>query len=827
MKRNSRWLAMILLVGGLVGSVEAQKKPAKTTVQKTPASGTPSKQPADAAADEKKVRDIVAFLEYMLNTLGSSGTPTRDKEVLITESYAKIFRDSKVQIEDDLDEERVVITNKDIVAYLKDVNFFFSNVRFEFTIENIHTSTLPNGDLFYKVTTRRNLKGTTISGKPINNTVPRYIEINFNPKEQDLKIVSLYTNGVDEKRSLTGWWKELTLEWQAIFRQKLNLKDSVRLNDIKAITAIESLDLSGNKFIRNIAPIGLLTNLKSLNLSGTNVVDLAPVRDLTELKELNLSHTKITNLNPLRYSNKLEVVMLHDTDVSDITIVEKMPALIFLDLSESPVSDISALADLTHLTKLNLGGTRISSLQSLERLVELTDLNLVRTATQDVTPLKSLKNLRALNLDSTQVKDLSALSGMESLSILQINFTSVSNLSPLQGLQHLEKIYCDQTPIKREAADAFMATNPTVLVIFDSNDLKSWWETLTPGWQTILSQAASIKKNPSKDELALVPLLDSINLQGQTNLRDLEPLRKLPRLRVIKINKTEITSLQPLVHHKEITYLDIGETGVRDITVISQFKKLSLLKADGAPIENLEVMTMPSLKIVYANRTPVNDETAREFLKKNQKCLLVYKTDRLTRWWETLGTEWKEILRKQMEPQGQVTPEALHVLIERNSMIIQDAAITNLAGLQEFIALRELTVSGTAMSLIAPVRYLSSLKVLRVTNSPIREIDSLALLSELEELDISNTPLFDIFPVWKLKNLKTLNCSGTQIKRLDMLEKLEHLEYLDCSNTNVTKLDALDYLPLKTLKCYNTKVSQRAIQNFQGAHPKCNVMYYR
>lgn len=40
------------------------------------------------------------FLESMLTSLGNSSTPIRDKEVLITESYAKIFRDSKVQVED-------------------------------------------------------------------------------------------------------------------------------------------------------------------------------------------------------------------------------------------------------------------------------------------------------------------------------------------------------------------------------------------------------------------------------------------------------------------------------------------------------------------------------------------------------------------------------------------------------------------------------------------------------------------------------------------------------------------------------------------------------
>ena len=229
-------------------SVDAQtkKKPVKKTVQKTlpQKKKVPQKKPVaktvppvtsvvrnvNAAEDEKRVRDIIAFLQYLLNTLGSSSTSTRDKEVLVKESYSKIFRDDKVQIEDDLDEERVVITNKGIVAYLKDVDFFFKDVKFEFTIEDIKSSTLKSGELFYKVSTRRVLSGTTTDGKLITNTLPRYIEVNYQPDVQDLKIVSIYTNEFNEKEALTNWWNDLSLEWQTILRKKLpsnNTADSL------------------------------------------------------------------------------------------------------------------------------------------------------------------------------------------------------------------------------------------------------------------------------------------------------------------------------------------------------------------------------------------------------------------------------------------------------------------------------------------------------------------------------------------------------------------------------------------------------------------------
>ena len=85
-----------------------------------------------------KVEDQVQFLEFLLNTVGNSQTSARDKDVIIRESYLKIFRDGKVQVEDDLLLDRKVVTNKDVTAYFKDIEFFYKNVEFKFKIREIN-----------------------------------------------------------------------------------------------------------------------------------------------------------------------------------------------------------------------------------------------------------------------------------------------------------------------------------------------------------------------------------------------------------------------------------------------------------------------------------------------------------------------------------------------------------------------------------------------------------------------------------------------------------------------------------------------------------------
>lgn len=845
MKRTKTWLLLFLFLVSF-HLAEAQKSKAKTqkpvkkttTTQKAPEKkpATTTKAPApktataiDNSKDNEKIKDIVSFLQFVLNTLGSATTSSRDKDVLITQSYSKIFRDDKVQVEDDLDEKRETITNKDIVAYLKDVDFFFEQVKFDFAIENIESSTLPNGNLFYKVTTRRTLEGTSSEGVAVKNVQPRFIEINFNPDDQDLKIVSIYTKEFNEKEALTNWWNELSYEWRSIFKKKSNLQqDSLSLTEIKKVTSIESLDLTGNKYIQNIEPLGQLSELKTLSLAETNISDLTPIRNLTALVELDLSKTKIEDLTPLKYATNLKKLNVSNTLVSDVAVVEKMTQLEDLNISNTKVFDFNVLSYLTNLISLNATNTQLAYLSPVEKLTLLKSLDISKTLVQDLTPTKQLTALETLSFDSTRINSVAPLASLQSLKVIEADYTRINTLEPLKDLKNLEKVYCDHTEITREKADAFRLQNPRALIIYDSKDLQSWWNGLPASWQTVLKATAKVNATPTKEELALVTNLDSINLTRNPGIADLEPLRKLLKLKVVRVGGTPVKDLSPLENHRDIILLDISDTPLSDIFLVRQFSRLAEFRADNTKVESLDALFgLKELKKVYVDHTSIHDITAGEFLEKNPKCLLVYKTHHLRRWWSELSPGWKEAFRLKMGADTASTRENFHRLVELETLEIQDASINSLNALNEFVRLKKLNVSGTGVNVFPALENLKTLASLRVANSPLQGIDYIGQLNALTELDISNTPVDELKPLGNLDNLKVFNCAGTQIKKLDPLERLDGLQTLDCSNTKVGSLDPLESLPLKTLKVYNTKVSSRAIEKFKERKPDCNVVYYR
>jgi hypothetical protein len=400
--------------------------PSKAWSQKENVSGT------DLTSVEnyrEQIRRLMGFLEFSLNTLGSPETTTREKEVIINESYLKAFLNEKVQVEDDLDENREILTYKDVQAYLKDVDFFFKEAAFKIDVQDIQALTNEQGMPYFKVTANRNLQAVTVDDQPVNNNKTRYIEINLDENEEVLKIASIYTTRLNEAQEMMTWWNGMPGAWKDFLGSEYTVLDSVTLNQIdflndstfllihevteileagkyiyigndslyiiendtiskeaydtipagknnslrilKEITKRENLDISGNLFITDLYPVDQMSNLKSLNLSGTLITDLFTARNLNRLTSLNISGTGIIDLGPIQYNSRIRELYLDSTSVRSL-------------------SPIQGFHD---LEILHMNYTLVDSLQPIRSIDSLKDLRLEYTPVSDLTPLMDLINL--------------------------------------------------------------------------------------------------------------------------------------------------------------------------------------------------------------------------------------------------------------------------------------------------------------------------------------------------------------------------------------------------------------------------------------------------
>ena len=162
-----------------------------------------------------------------------------------------------------------------------------------------------------------------------------------------------------------------------------------------------------------------LTNLKSLDLTGTTVDDagLENIEGLTQLESLNLSLTPLTSAG-----------MKHLKGLSSLR----------LELTRTKVDDsgLESLSDLAHLQSLNLWGTRVTG-TGLIHLKNLAELRTLSITAYKLDHLKGLTHLRRLTIDSpgnalddAELVNLKELADLEWLELRSGNITDARRGEP-------------------------------------------------------------------------------------------------------------------------------------------------------------------------------------------------------------------------------------------------------------------------------------------------------------------------------------------------------------------------------------------------------------
>ena len=779
-----------------------------------------------------KVEDQVRFLEFLLNTVGNSQTSARDKDVIIRESYLKIFLDGKVQIEDDLVLDRKVVTNKDVSAYFKDIEFFYKNVEFKLKIREIKPGQKENGQIFFLASLDRTLTAVGLKGEKISNTKPRFIEVNLDEKSEELKIASIYTTKISRDDELKAWWTSLDADWKSYFKSRflLSKTDTVELAKLYQFVAVDSLNLSGKSQIKHLRPLSELRDLKFLDISQTAIEDLAPISNVTFLESLNLSNTPTSAIKFIKYSDRLRYLDISNTKIEDISELVNLTNLQALKVEKTPIQSFAVLNQFKSLQELNLNESGFNNMENLKELSSLESLSLSKNTILNFSLLSQLTALTMLDLSDTNFEDLAPLSSLTKLVQLDVTASEVSDLSPLNSLASLKKIAADETKLSTEDATLFVQNNPNILLIHHVKDLQSWWESLSMAWKQAL-----IKINPSLelDKPGIEVLTQTLNLPS-LNLDDSEIESLMPVVRFVALtslslsNNVLIDNLLPLQEVKTLQLVTAKNTSIQDASPLKENVLLKRIDLEASPIVSIAALSgLTELNYLNVNGSQVKEVEFPDFLQRRPDVSIIYRSDSLTSWWEGLNEDWKQVLSEKFKLTSSPTTDELHQLTAVSSLSLERVPFTSLEPLTIFNNLRKLTVFDSPTLVLSPLRQLTKLTSLTLSQMPAIDYLPIAGLIELEELDLSNTGIEGVAALIKLTNLKKLNLSGTNIKSLKGIETLRKLEELDIASTNLRSLKALeDIMGLKKLTCFNTRLTPRIVDSFKESFPKCEVRFY-
>ena len=291
----------------------------------------------EIAKYENEIKSMLVYLEETMNFIGDSTSSALEKEIVFTESWSKLFIDDKVQIEDDLDVNRKTPINKDVQAYLKDIDFFFKWANFKLDLQSIANSTRDDGSIFFKATLTRHLTGVSVTDEAVDNVRNRFVEINLDRQNNSLKIASIYTTKINEKEALRNWWNGLSQNWKSRLGTDIKLYDSIPMETVGMITSADFMasypttdpttgeTVMKDKFFKNDmteldAKLKLVTQKQRVDISGIReIISLDPLSELSDLTWLDVSETSVEDLAPVRNLNKLKTLHANNTLISDLS----------------------------------------------------------------------------------------------------------------------------------------------------------------------------------------------------------------------------------------------------------------------------------------------------------------------------------------------------------------------------------------------------------------------------------------------------------------------------------------------------------------------------
>jgi len=173
-------------------------------------------------------------------------------------------------------------------------------------------------------------------------------------------------------------------------------------------SSLENLVLASNS-IKDLNPLKYYPHLKTLDLRNNPMTSIVDLASLTELLTLNLDNTGILNFDTLKTLSHLKELTISSNNLSDLSDLSVLKSLTTLDISHNTLTHADRLSKCVNLHKLIMNNNQLIDLSPLKSLTKLEYLDVKNNTVTDYTPLYGLKNLKELHISDISLDDYNAL----------------------------------------------------------------------------------------------------------------------------------------------------------------------------------------------------------------------------------------------------------------------------------------------------------------------------------------------------------------------------------------------------------------------------------
>ena len=532
---------------------------------------------------------------------------------------------------------------------------------------------------------------------------------------------------------------------------------------IGRITNLESLDLTGssqitNTGIKNLAP---LRKLRTLGLTFLPISDEAMdvIAGMTELRSLEFGESGVGDegLAKLKTLDKLEQIALAP-NITDRGLVHltDFPNLAFVGVKAHQVTDVGVA--------------------NLRKLPKLDSLLVVSATDADLERLKTLAHLKNLTLIGPQfsASSVETLQAFPQLEILNLNgsATNDSHLVALSKLKKLRQLFVDGTSVTPEGIAKFRELRPDVELraggkmypaVAGPIDYEA--ERKAAEWaigRKVAFQISTAEGLVQPTDLAQLPNgpfhVHYLDLTAQPNLTktDVEMIGQLRKLKTLNLRETQVddSSLAGISQLTELENLDLLKTRVTDagLAALAGLRNLKRLELSFTAVTDDgigSVAALTSLRVLGLGECQVGDEG---LAKLKSLCHL-----------------------EQIHLGGHVTDQGLKHIADFPNL-------TSVAGLKS----HHLTETG--ISHLQQLKKCTSMNVVAATDEDLIRLKSLTNLKtvafNLNQFTVSGLETLQAFPQLDFVSLN--GCANIDDSHLVALSKLKTLRQLFVEGTSVT-----------------------------------------